>query len=267
MKLLYRSIELDFRFLFLKINLKEKLYFIAIKYLLLLKNYLLGLEVGKSKIKIFGKKYYYEDRYGIAFLQSVYVDNYFLKKYIKPESIVIDIGANIGQFNFFCHSVLKSKKIYSFEPLKETFKILQLNTNGRNIFNCAISSKNKDVLNMYIPETSLMATLVKDNYKKKEKVSVRKLDSIIEIRNENKIDLLKIDTEGSEYDVTKASEETLKKTKYLLIEASLNRKSIGNLVDILELLKKILPKIKIIELGRVYMFNNIPDSVDVLLKT
>ena len=57
---------------------------------------------------------------------------------------VIDIGANIGKFSFEIHKLLPAAKIYSFEPLKDCFK--QMNINLKNIanfksFNLALGNK------------------------------------------------------------------------------------------------------------------------------
>jgi hypothetical protein len=46
-----------------------------------------------------------------------------------------------------------------------------------------------------------------------------------------KIDLIKIDAEGSEYEILKGSEYTLKLTKYLIIEVSTDLKQILDLLE------------------------------------
>jgi hypothetical protein len=46
-----------------------------------------------------------------------------------------------------------------------------------------------------------------------------------------KIDLIKIDTEGSEYEILKGSEYTLKLTKYLIIEVSTDLKQIFDFLE------------------------------------
>ena len=54
--------------------------------------------------------------------------------------------------------------------------------------------------------------------KKFEYIKTEKLDFFTKKRKLNKIDLLKVDTEGHELNVVKSGLKTLKKTKYLLIE-------------------------------------------------
>lgn len=241
-----------------------KFSFIFKKYFTLIKNFSIGFTPGNSFTKIFGKKFYYDDKFGIAFLQSVYVDNSLLRKYIKPHAVVVDIGANTGQFNFFCKHCLKANKIFSFEPIKKTFQILQKNAQ-EHCYNYAISTKKS--LTLYVPELSLMASNFKPKTKaKKESVQTLLLDEFKPLKSEETIDLIKIDTEGSEYDVIMAGKEIIKKSKYLLVEASLSRKSYGNLEDITEILKTISPRASLIEKGRKYKDNGAVIAMDVLFK-
>ena len=61
------------------------------------------------------------------------------------------------------------------------------------------------------------------NQKIFENVKVKKLDTFAKmIKIKNKIDLLKIDTEGHELEVLKSGIKTLSKVKFILIEFRLN---------------------------------------------
>ncbi len=223
---------------------------------------LLGFTVNKSYISIFDSKYFFNDKFGIAFIQSVFVDNSFLKKYINENAVIIDVGANIGQFHFFCEHYLKAKEIYSFEPLLETYKTLQLNY-PKNSFNYAITEKQN--LNMFVPSTSLMSSIFKQSDDdKRESVKGVRLDDVLEIKNKKKIDLLKIDTEGSELDVLKSATQTIKKSKFILIETSLSRDSSGDMTQLICWLSTLIPSIKIVEIGRPYVHDRVQTAVDVL---
>lgn len=50
-----------------------------------------------------------------------------LRKYIKNDAFILDIGANIGNHSLYWALITKARKIYAFEPIKSTFKILQRN--------------------------------------------------------------------------------------------------------------------------------------------
>ena len=261
-KLFFRSLYLDYKFVLLPLALFDKLNFIFKK--CLGKNIILGFSPGHSFTKIFSQKYYYDDKFGIAFLQSVYVDHALLEKYIPKSATIVDIGANTGQFNFFCKHFLKAKTVYSFEPVKKTYQLLKKNV-PEHCYNYAISTKKS--LTLYVPELSLMAGNFKPKTKaKKESVQTLLLDEFKPLKSKEKIDLIKIDTEGSEYEVIMASKKIIKKSKYLLVEASLDRQCSGNLEDITEILKTISPQACLIEKGRKYKDNGCVIAMDVLFK-
>ena len=68
------------------------------------------------------------------------------KKFIKPNSIVIDAGANYGQMSILFAKLYKNFDVYSFEASKYIYDILCKNTkeNFKNIIpvNCILSDKN-----------------------------------------------------------------------------------------------------------------------------
>jgi FkbM family methyltransferase len=240
-----------------------KLDFFFKKYYLIFKSKILKSD--NYQVKLFDRLLAFDNPFGASFLQKVYIDNAFLKNYIPEHAVIIDVGANIGQFNIFCTNYLLAKRVYSFEPLKETYDKLIVNVNSKDCYNFAISTKKS--LRLYIPGTTLMASSYprnRDNLS--EEVSTVKLDDIDRIKNERQIDLLKIDTEGSEYDVLISSGEILNKTKYLLIEASVARPSEGTIVDIISLLKSKLRNIKLIDVGYIYHLEQKVDSIDLLFQ-
>ena len=168
----------------LSLGLFDELNFILKKYLTLGKNIVSGFSAGHSFTKIFGQKYYYDDKFGIAFLQSIYVDHALLKKYIPKSATIVDIGANTGQFNFFCKHFLKAKNIYSFEPIRKTYQLLKKNV-SEHCYNYAISTKKS--LTLYVPDLSLMASNFRPNIKyKKEKVQTLLLDDFESLKAEKK---------------------------------------------------------------------------------
>jgi FkbM family methyltransferase len=46
---------------------------------------------------------------------------------IPPKAVVVDAGANIGNHTLFFSDVYGASQVYSFEPLRETFRILERN--------------------------------------------------------------------------------------------------------------------------------------------
>ncbi|TRZ83777.1 FkbM family methyltransferase, partial [bacterium] len=57
----------------------------------------------------------------------IFKDQYCAQEFLKPESVILDCGANIGLFSLWAYHSSPSSLIYSFEPTKSTFEILEKN--------------------------------------------------------------------------------------------------------------------------------------------
>jgi FkbM family methyltransferase len=171
----------------------------------------------------------------IFFSAKVSGENYFLREICKEKpNLCIDVGANIGKYSKFILMNSKSK-IIAFEPSKMCFK--ELNRlkkkfpNKINIFYFGLGNNNKNLNLYYDKKNSLWSNYnpqVQNIYYLKntnliEKSKIKKLDKVY---NDNKkkfnldITLLKIDTEGYEYDVLLGARNFIKnkKPKYIQIE-------------------------------------------------
>jgi FkbM family methyltransferase len=154
-------------------------------------------------------------------------------KLIKNEiNLSLDIGANIGDYTKLLLSETKSNVI-SFEPLEKAFeeiKKLKLNYNDRlEIYNIALGNENRKQTLFYEHQKSEKASLIPnlqelsiigEKNKNEIIVEVKKLDDFKDYFNDHKIDFIKIDTEGFEYEVLLGSNEILKthKPKFIQIE-------------------------------------------------
>jgi hypothetical protein len=135
----------------------------------------------------------------------------FIKKdygNIVKNSVIVDIGANIGFFSIYA-LINGAKKVYCYEPNSEAFKILKKNikknsfSNKVHTFQKAVSSNNRKFISINLtssPYNQVTKNLIKNDFKY-EKVSTVSLNNQILINNIKSVDLLKIDCEGSEYDI------------------------------------------------------------------
>lgn len=149
-----------------------------------------------------------EGRRSLQFLNSIL----FNKMYGIPhdQKTIVDIGANKGLFAVFFAKELEHKdlKIYCYEPHPNTFQILQnnirLNRLGSNIFafQKVVSGTVVASQSFFIARDSFDYSVFNE-YKSKEKISVENttLPSIIDENNIVRIDLLKMNCEGAEYEI------------------------------------------------------------------
>lgn len=151
-----------------------------------------------------------------------------IDKYLAKEKIIFDVGSDRGQIIHFFLLLYNNCKIFGFEPNKSSYK--QILNNLRNwfptklnyeIFNYALMNNNQSrqfYFSKY-PELSSFYKINNDNnINKIEDVDVSTGDLFLKQKKYiNEIDILKINTQGSELDVLKGFHETLSNSKIKII--------------------------------------------------
>ena len=143
---------------------------------------------------------------------------------IKPGWTVLDIGANFGWYSIhFSRLVDLSGKVFSFEPIPESYEELNLNiklNSCQNIktFNTALGNKD-NIVSFGVPEIDggLGASSQFLRCKKQIQTTMRRLDDIIEEQNITKVDFIKADIEGGELDMLRGAEKVLEKFKPIIM--------------------------------------------------
>ena len=153
----------------------------------------------------------------------------FIKAKINDNSVVFDVGSNVGSFIKLVSKFLKNKSltIYSFEPNSKLIKHQQkLNLNKKHkliVNHFAIHENLKEI--EYFENTISSQSTTRKNYKigkiiNSYMVNCVSIDFYCKKYEIKKIDLLKIDTEGSDYNVLQSAKDMLseKKIKFIKIE-------------------------------------------------
>ena len=173
----------------------------------------------------------YED----FFVDKIY-DNFINS--ISNKDVCVDIGANVGLFTDLALSN-GFKKVLSVEPNPKAindFKRLHKDNSNVELVEYAITSNNKDVLLSCDENNTLCSSLYviqTDNF---ITVPSKTIDELL--RDYDKIDLLKMDIEGGEYDIFEhIKKETLMKIDNLLLEFHYND---GNSITLLKLISKLV---------------------------
>lgn len=227
------SLKLDYEFMFVipGIPLVERFRFVLLKYLYFIRDRFLASR-GLREAHVFGMQYRYNDRFGLGSLQRVYCSSWRLRRLLPEKPIVVDVGANLGQFNFFCRHYLGATRVLSIEPIPTCFSALELNSGvSADCINAAIAPIFGKVI-LHVATDSQLSSVVPDEsvgYGDSITVDSYPLDSLLDQRAIEKIDLLKIDTEGNEMDVLRSAERSLGRCGAVLVEMSVFRKSTGNL--------------------------------------
>ncbi len=151
---------------------------------------------------------------------------FLIDKYLADGSTILDIGANVGSHTIYWALERNAKKIYSFEPLEQTFKVLCKNIELNNLekivtlSNKGLSNeKCKAKVRMFWEHNVGGTSFIKNEDGEYDFVP---LDSI-EIPE--KIDLVKIDVEGHEMEVLEGAKNTLYRNKPVIVIETFNKKT------------------------------------------
>lgn len=150
-------------------------------------------------------KYYRKRDHFVALpLYEIFGDNLYVKSHCKinPNDVVIDIGANVGFFSYF--AICKgASKVYCFEPSSESIKTLKDNFNFPNlIVEESAVTKSNDPVTFYINEEySIGASLFTPELGDGVVCKSTNIGDYIFTNKIERVNYLKIDCEGSEYDI------------------------------------------------------------------
>ena len=187
---------------------------------------------------------------------KIYNECIWLNSFLNYNSIdlVLDVGANSGQYALSLRRFGYKNKIISFEPGSEAY--LNLLKNSKNDTKWSIFEKvglgnKKKKIKLNISENSVSSSyknikklhLVNEpnsKYIKTEKTTVINLDEVFKKFYKKKENImLKIDTQGYEWEVLQGSKKSLGKIKAIQVELSFedlyrNQKNWLNILKFLE---------------------------------
>jgi FkbM family methyltransferase len=145
---------------------------------------------------------------------------FVLKNFIKKDYNVFDVGANVGEWSKEIFNLNLNCLVYAFEPVPEVFKKLiqcKFDSNLFYSFNFGFGIQDDILRFFYLPNLNGMSSIyyrpVFDDLAQKIdqiEVSIKTVDNFVKNNNINKINFLKIDTEGSEFNVLMGARESIK---------------------------------------------------------
>jgi len=158
------------------------------------------IKVNRELMGVF-KEIFLHDFYNVKLIKSI----------SSPSPTILDIGANVGYFTLLAYDKLFPKQILCFEPIQKNFDSLSRNlefdkSNINKTFKLAVFKPGVQNIELFI-NSEKEFTVTASHYEKislgSKKLICGCIDiaQIIEQNKLEKIDILKIDCEGSEYDI------------------------------------------------------------------
>lgn len=140
---------------------------------------------------------------------------------LSENDVLIDVGANIGMFSIYAH-MKYGCEIIAFEPIKDNYEnfkrnilLNNLNPNKFKLFNCAITNVENDIIKLgKFDHNSGGATQIYNYVNNFEECKTDTLSKYIT----PKCKFLKIDCEGSEYELIPTIIDKLNQFDYVGIE-------------------------------------------------
>jgi FkbM family methyltransferase len=131
---------------------------------------------------------------------------------VARDSVVIDIGANIGVFALYAAHTASGSTVYAYEPMPQTFSLLQKNIAENSLHNrihafplgVAAQTGTRD---FHLTDGSPFNSLYEQSRSNGSKVTITTttLAAILHDNQLEKVDLLKIDCEGAEFEILYAT--------------------------------------------------------------
>lgn len=147
--------------------------------------------------------------------------------------VFVDVGANVGYYSILAGKIVGDKgQIIAVEPIPETCEALELNVKLNKLNNVRVMNEaawsSKTNIEIWLPKCHYGFASVFKRQGKPITVKAIPLDDLC--KKYRAIKLLKIDAEGSEYQILRGAKETLKKTSYVILEVSENAEQILELL-------------------------------------
>lgn len=159
----------------------------------------------------------------IYFVGYVRRDCHVLRRLIKPGDVILDVGAHIGYFSLLFAKWLRGRgKVYAFEPFPRTVQRLKRNLELNPRLGGLVRLRETAVSD-FVGSISMSAPSEGNsgcNYLSASgdgNVAVTTLDAFAQQESFSRVDLIKIDVEGSEVELLEGARETLERFRPLVM--------------------------------------------------
>ena len=168
-------------------------------------------------------------------IKEIFIDEVY-KVQLSPAPTIIDCGANIGLSIIYLKRLFPDANIIAFEPDKTNFELLQRNMSSFHLNDVKLEQKavwKENTVISFVNEGS-MSSRIEQASSSNDKVTAIKLKDYLD----RKIDFLKIDIEGAEFEVLKDIEPNLNLVQNMFFEYHGSFNQNNELVEILDIINK-----------------------------
>jgi FkbM family methyltransferase len=196
----------------------------------------IGSDKIHSHLLLNHKTFFYSGPQYLHGLKEIFIDGVYNQAF--PENAyILDCGAHIGLSVIYLKSICPSAHILCFEPDAKNFDLLQKNIASHQLKN--INARNEAVwientFLHFIQDRGMASKIGSDSALSTVSVSAVKLKNYLNQR----VDFLKLDIEGAEYNVLKDIAENLYQVANMFIEYHGTFEQNNELLEIFEIISK-----------------------------
>lgn len=161
---------------------------------------------------------------GLQAFEPETVDLYM--RLLRQASIVLDVGAYTGLYTLLAAVECRDRTVHAFEAVPQTFEALMRNIEANSLDNVnpvwgAVANLDGET-QLHIPHSTTLpfSASTKPGFRKaRESVAVPalKIDTYVEANGVPSVDLIKIDTEGTEHEVLQGARTVLERDRPLIV--------------------------------------------------
>ena len=139
-----------------------------------------------------------------------------------PGMVVVDAGANLGVYTLLAaRAVGPTGRVVAFEPDPATFQLLSENVSRNHLSNVDLRNEGlaeeSGTMSLYrVPGHPALASLSRSNARSsavRVDVPVATLDEVLEELGIERVDVMKLDTQGAEIDILRGARETIERAR------------------------------------------------------
>ena len=147
------------------------------------------------------------------------------EKTVLPGMVVVDAGANLGVYTLLAaRAVGPAGRVVAIEPDPRTFELLSENVSRNNMSNVALLNSalaaERGTMSLYrVPGHPALASLSRSNARgsaERIDVQVTTLDAALAELGIERVDVMKLDTQGAEIDILRGARETIDRARPIL---------------------------------------------------
>jgi FkbM family methyltransferase len=156
---------------------------------------------------------------------------------LSPGATVIDVGANSGLFSLLAAARHPTVRVHAVEPAARVFSLLEANVRRNRLTNVvchrAACGDAAGTVTLHVPvdeRVPMMASLVPQwcpGPHAEEQVECLTLDGLVDRTGSERVDIVKIDAEGSEDAVLRGAARTLVRDRPFVLCEVLDRRDLG----------------------------------------